>query len=211
MSIQESIRFSKKEQIGLIELDLIGEKANKLSSAVMFRFREVLDEVKSSGVKVCVIVSRKPSIFIAGADIDEIKNLTTKEGFRDAIGKAHEIFNALEDMPVVTIAAIHGACLGGGCELSLACDYRIASDDKSTRIGLPEIQLGIIPGFGGCVRLPRVVGLQAALDIILAGKSVDARKALKIGLIDESVPAAILETRAMALASELLKKGAKNA
>ncbi len=212
MSIQESIRFSKNGEssdIGTIELDLIGEKVNKLSSAVMFRLREVLEEVQSSGVKVCVIVSRKPGIFIAGADIDEIKNLTTKEGFRDAIGKAHTIFNFLEDMPVVTIAAIHGACLGGGCEMSLACDYRIASDDKSTRIGLPEIQLGIIPGFGGCVRLPRVVGLQAALDIILAGKSVDAKKALKIGLIDEAVPAAILEARAFALARELLAKGAK--
>ncbi len=210
MSIQESIRFSKKDDIGLIELDLIGEKVNKLSSAVMFRFREVLEEVKSSGVKVCVIISRKPKIFIAGADIEEIKNLTNKEDFRGAISQAHTIFNFLEDMPVVTIAAINGACLGGGCEMALACDYRIASDDKSTRIGLPEIQLGIIPGFGGCVRLPRVVGLQAALDIVLAGKSVDSRKALKIGLIDESVPTAILEARAMAFARDLIKGGGKS-
>lgn len=209
MSIQESIRFSKKDDVGLIELDLVGEKVNKLSSAVMMRFSEVLTEVEKSGVKVCVIISRKPNIFIAGADIDEIKNLTTKEGFRSAISKAHDILNRLEDLPVVTIAAIHGACLGGGCELSLACDYRIATDDKATRIGLPEIQLGIIPGFGGCVRLPRVIGLQAALDIILAGKSVDGKKALKVGLVEESVPAPMLEKRAFDFAREILSKGAR--
>lgn len=209
MSIQESIRFSKNQEIGLIEFDLIGEKVNKLSSPVMKRLQEVINEVRDSGVKVCVLMSRKPNIFIAGADVEEIKGITTKEGFREAISQAHVILNALEDLPVVTIAAIHGACLGGGCELALACDYRIASDDSSTRIGLPEIKLGIIPGFGGCVRLPRVVGLQAALDIILAGKAVDAKKALKIGLVDEAMPAAILEKRAFALADELLQKGAK--
>jgi 3-hydroxyacyl-CoA dehydrogenase/enoyl-CoA hydratase/3-hydroxybutyryl-CoA epimerase len=209
MSIQESIRFSKTGDIGLIEFDLIGEKVNKLSSPVMQRLSEVVTEVGSSGVKAVVLISRKPSIFIAGADIDEIKGLTTKEAFRKAIEQAHKIFNALEDLPVVTIAAIHGACLGGGCEMVLACDYRLASEDDSTRIGLPEIKLGIIPGFGGCVRLPRAVGLQASLDIILAGKSVDAKKALKIGLVDEAVPAAILEQRAMAFAKEIISKRSK--
>jgi 3-hydroxyacyl-CoA dehydrogenase/enoyl-CoA hydratase/3-hydroxybutyryl-CoA epimerase len=209
MSIQESIRFSKKSSdIGLLEFDLIGEKVNKLSSPVMMRLKEVVGEVAKSGVRVCVLISRKPSIFIAGADVEEIKGITTKEGFRGAIQQAHEILNALEDMPVVTVAAIHGACLGGGCELVLACDYRLASEDPATRIGLPEIKLGIIPGFGGCVRLPRVVGLQAALDIILAGKSVDAKKAFKIGLVDEAMPAAILEMRALAFAEDLVKKGA---
>jgi 3-hydroxyacyl-CoA dehydrogenase / enoyl-CoA hydratase / 3-hydroxybutyryl-CoA epimerase len=209
MSIQESIRFTKKEDIGLIEFDLVGEKVNKLSAPIMARFDEVLKEVAASGVKACILMSRKPNIFIAGADIEEIKNLTTKEAFRSAIGQAHGIFNRLEDLKVVTIAAINGACLGGGCEMSLACDYRLASDDKSTRIGLPEIQLGIIPGFGGCVRMPRVIGLQAALDIILAGKSVDAKKALKIGLVDEAIPAALLEKRAFDFAREVIKSGAK--
>lgn len=210
MSIQESIKFTKKNnEIGLIEFDLIGEKVNKLSSPVMFRFKEILEEVQKSGVKVCVLMSRKSNIFIAGADVEEIKDLNTREGFLKAIQGAHVILNNLEDMNVVSIAAIHGACLGGGCELALACDYRIASDDASTKIGLPEIKLGIIPGFGGCIRLPRVVGLQASLDIILAGKSVDAKKALKIGLIDEAMPSAILEKRAFALAQELVAKGAK--
>lgn len=209
MSIQESLRFSKVEDIGLVEFDLFGEKVNKLSSPIMKRLSEVVSEVKNSGVKICIFISRKKNIFIAGADVDEIKNITTKEDFRDAIKQAHAIFNAVEDLPVVTIAAIQGACLGGGCEFSLACDYRLASDDSATKIGLPEVKLGIIPGFGGCVRLPRVVGLQAALDIILAGKAVDSRKALKIGLIDEAIPEALLEERTFAFARELIKKGAK--
>ncbi|MEQ1664763.1 MAG: 3-hydroxyacyl-CoA dehydrogenase NAD-binding domain-containing protein, partial [Bdellovibrionales bacterium] len=210
MSIQESITFTKKSNdIGLVEFDLVGEKVNKLSTPVMKRFSEVVEEIKTSGVKACVIISRKNKIFIAGADVEEIKNITTKDGFRKAVEQAHTFLNAFEDLPVVTIAAINGACMGGGCELVLCCDYRLASDDSSTRIGLPEIKLGIIPGFGGCIRLPRVIGLQAALDIILAGKSVDSKKALKIGLVDESVPAAILEKRAFEFAEEILKKGAK--
>src|SRR6185436_14225573 len=102
---------------------------------------------------------------------------------------------------------INGACLGGGCELVLACDYRLCSDAPETKIGLPETKLGIIPGFGGCVRLPRVVGLQASLDIILAGKAVDARKAQKMGLVDEAIPAQMLEARAIAFAKEVASKG----
>src|SRR5690606_20049090 len=103
----------------------------------------------------------------AGADVKEIENLTTAAEFEVALKSGQEIMNMVEDLPQPVIAAIHGACLGGGCELSLACDYRICSDDPVTQIGLPEIKLGILPGFGGCVRLPRVVGLVAALEIIL--------------------------------------------
>jgi 3-hydroxyacyl-CoA dehydrogenase/enoyl-CoA hydratase/3-hydroxybutyryl-CoA epimerase len=210
MSILESFRFIKKtNEIGLIEMDLIGEKVNKLSTPVMFRLQELLGEVEKSGVKVVIFISRKSNIYIAGADVEEIKNLTKKEDFRAAIDKAHSIINRLEDMNVVSIAAINGACMGGGLEMSLACDYRICSDDKSTKIGLPEVNLGIIPGFGGCVRLPRVIGIEEALGIILPGKAVDGRKALKIGLVDEMVPAAILEQRALKLAQELIDKGAK--
>ncbi|MEK6556340.1 MAG: enoyl-CoA hydratase-related protein, partial [Bdellovibrionota bacterium] len=211
MSIQESIRMTRPggADIAVVEFDLVGEKVNKLSSPVMMRLKEVVEELRTSSYKAVVLISRKPKIFIAGADIEEIKNLTTPEAFREAVGKAHGIFNAIEDLPMPVIAAINGACLGGGCELSLACDYRVAADNSATKIGLPEIKLGIIPGFGGCVRLPRVIGLQAALDIILAGKSVDGKKALKIGLIDELIPEAILESRALALAGELIAKGGK--
>jgi 3-hydroxyacyl-CoA dehydrogenase / enoyl-CoA hydratase / 3-hydroxybutyryl-CoA epimerase len=209
MSIQESIRIVNKGDVALVEFDLYGEKVNKLSSPVMMRLKEVVGELKKSSYKAVVLISRKPKIFIAGADIEEIKNLTTPEAFRQALDQAHTIFNDIEDLPMPVIAAINGACLGGGCELSLACDYRIAADNSATKIGLPEIKLGIIPGFGGCVRMPRVVGLQAALDVILAGKSVDGKKALKIGLIDELVPEAITEERALKLAAELIAKGGK--
>ncbi|MCB9026915.1 MAG: enoyl-CoA hydratase/isomerase family protein [Bdellovibrionaceae bacterium] len=202
MSIQESLKIIDKGEIALLEWDLIGEKVNKLSSPVMTRLKELVSELKTSKYKAVVLISRKPKIFIAGADIEEIKNLKTQEEFEPVLKEAHSIFNLLEDLPMPTIAAIHGACLGGGCELVLACDYRIASDDKSTQIGLPEVKLGIIPGFGGCVRLPRVVGLQAALDIILAGKSVPSDKARKIGLVDEVVSAKELEERALAMAKE---------
>lgn len=204
MSIQESIKIVVKNEVAFVEFDLIGEKVNKLSSPVMTRFKEVIEELKNSSYKAVVIRSKKPKIFIAGADIEEIKKLNKKEDFMDALTQAHEIFNALEDLPMPTLAAINGACLGGGCEMILACDYRIATDSHATTIGLPEVKLGIIPGFGGCVRLPRVIGLQASLDIILAGKSVPAAKAEKIGLIDKMVPEAMLEEQIAVFAQEMV-------
>ena len=207
MSIQESLKVSARGDVALIEWDLFGEKVNKLSTPVMTRFREVLAELGTSTYKAVVMVSRKPGIFIAGADIEEIKNMKTREQFLPALRAAHEVFNMIEDLKIPVIVAINGACLGGGCEMSLACDYRIASSDPQTKIGLPETKLGIIPGFGGCVRLPRTIGLQASLDIILAGKSVDATKALKLGLVDQVVHPSILEEQAMKFANELIRDG----
>ena len=195
MSIQESIRVVPKGNIAVVEWDLIGEKVNKLSSPVMARFREMVQELKSSQYKAVVMISKKSKIFIAGADIEEIKKLNAKEDFLKVLGQAHEIFNWFEDLPMPTIMAINGACLGGGLELSLCADYRICTDDDSTKIGLPEVKLGIIPGFGGCYRLPRTIGLQNALDIILAGKAVPGKKAQKMGLVDECVPAGILSKK----------------
>ncbi|MCC7404521.1 MAG: enoyl-CoA hydratase/isomerase family protein [Bdellovibrionales bacterium] len=209
MSIQESLKLVPQGEVVFMEWDLIGEKVNKLSSPVMARLKELVAELKASKYKAVILISKKSNIFIAGADIDEIKKLTTREAFLEKLSPAHEILNSLEDLPMPVIAAINGACLGGGCELVMACDYRIATDDKSTRIGLPEVNLGIIPGFGGCVRMPRMVGLQAALDIILAGKQVPAEKARKIGLVDQVVPASQLREAALALAQEIVdgKKG----
>ncbi|RME17554.1 MAG: fatty oxidation complex subunit alpha [Bdellovibrio sp.] len=206
MSVEESIRIVPKGKVAFIELDLIGEKVNKLSTPVMERLKEVIQEVEQSEFQAAVFISRKKNIFIAGADIEEIKSMKEKKDFAQAISKAHKILNAIEDSKIPFIAAIHGACLGGGCELALTCDYRLCSDDKSTKIGLPEVRLGLIPGFGGCVRLPRTVGLMASLDIILAGKSVNPRKAKKIGLVDEVVPQTLLEKRALEFAEELIQK-----
>ncbi len=154
MSIQESIRIVPKGDIGVVEFDLIGEKVNKLSTPVMTRLREVVNELKGSNYKAVVLMSKKPRIFIAGADIEEIKKISTKEEYQNVLKQAHEIFNALEDRPMPTSAAIHGACMGGGCELVLSCDYRLCSDATETRIGLQETKLGIILGFGECIPLP---------------------------------------------------------
>ncbi len=209
MSIQESIRIVPKGEIALVEFDLIGEKVNKLSTPVMKRLEDVCDELAKSKYKAVVFVSRKNKIFIAGADIEEIKGIREKGEAYQLVRVGQNIINKVEDLPMPTIAAINGACLGGGCEFVLACDYRIASDDSSTKIGLPEVQLGIIPGFGGCVRLPRVIGIPNALDIILPGKSIDGRKAEKLGLVDKCVPALQLEERAFAMADDIVKKGAK--
>jgi 3-hydroxyacyl-CoA dehydrogenase/enoyl-CoA hydratase/3-hydroxybutyryl-CoA epimerase len=209
MSIQESLRIVPKGDIALLEFDLVGEKVNKLSSPVMMRLKEVVAELGRSNYKAVVLISRKSKIFIAGADIEEIKRINSKEEFSKVLIQAHEIFNAIEDLPMVTIAAISGACLGGGCELVLTCDYRICSDSPDTKIGLPETKLGIIPGFGGCVRLPRTVGLPASLDIILAGKAVDGRKAEKMGLVDANVPAGQLEAYALKMAREKIDAGGK--
>lgn len=210
MSIQESVRLvphEKFNEVALIEWDLIGESVNKLNTPIMTRFKEILEELSKSSYKAVVLISRKKNIFMAGADIDEIKTLKTADEFKEKVSMGQQIMNMVEDLPIPVVAAVHGACMGGGCELILACDYRVCSDDKSTRIGLPEVKLGIIPGFGGCVRLPRVVGLQASLDIILAGKAVNAKKAQKIGLVDKVVHEAILEEQAIKMAIDAIQKG----
>lgn len=209
MSIQESLKITPKGEVALIEWDHIGESANKMSTPIMTRLKELFEEINNSNYKAAVIISRKPKIFIAGADINEIKSLKTKEDVNAAVAGGQEIMNIVEDLSIPVIAAINGACAGGGTELALACDYRIASEAKETKIGLPETKLGIIPGFGGCIRLPRVIGVQAALDIILAGKLVPAKKALKLGLIDKMVHPAILEEQALKFAEEIISKGGK--
>ena len=155
-----------------IEFDMAGENANIFSTPAMTEFKAIITEVSNSKYKAAVIVSKKKSIFIAGADINEINKLSTREEILSATEQGQSVFNLIEDAKIPFVAAIHGACMGGGCEMALACDWRIASDAKSTKIGLPETKLGIIPGFGGCVRLPRVVGIIESLQIILAGSAV---------------------------------------
>jgi 3-hydroxyacyl-CoA dehydrogenase/enoyl-CoA hydratase/3-hydroxybutyryl-CoA epimerase len=197
------------QSIAVLTFDLPNEKVNKLSTPVMMELRTHLENLKSSTHKFLVFRSAKPKIFIAGADIEEIKQLTATEQVLKAVSSGQEIMNMIEDLPMPSMALINGACAGGGCELALACDYRIASDDPSTRIGLPETQLGILPGFGGSIRLPRVVGLQAALDVILAGKLLNAKKAAKIGLVDFAVHPNLLESFAHEQIIKILNEGGK--
>ena len=143
-------------------------------------------------VKALVLLSRKPGIFIAGADVNEIA-AADRNTDPEFIRGPHRTFLKLANLPFPTVAAIDGACVGGGCETVLSMDWRLASDSPKTQIGLPEIKLGILPAWGGTTRLPRMIGLAGALDVILAGKVLDAKRAKKAGLVDEVVPAVLLE------------------
>src|SRR5258706_3641139 len=146
--------------------------------------------------KAVIFASDKPGIFIAGADINELEKIRDASHGELLSREGHTIFTKIELLGVPTVAAIGGACLGGGCELALACRYRLAADHPKTQIGLPETQLGIIPGWGATQRLPRLIGLRAALDIICAGKNVSADKARCIGLVDAAVPSVVLRETA---------------
>ncbi|HEY0946837.1 MAG TPA: enoyl-CoA hydratase-related protein, partial [Opitutaceae bacterium] len=136
-------------------------------------------------LKGVILVSAKPRIFIAGADLNAFVRDTSPDALGAIVDLGHRVFTRLGRLRVPTVAAIHGVCLGGGCELALACDWRVASTDKATKIGLPETQLGILPAWGGSVRLPALLGLPAALGLILAGKQLVGAQALKVGLVDE--------------------------
>ncbi len=194
--------------IAWLTLDRPESKANILTRGVMERLDSLLAEVEAGAadgrIHALVIKSAKPGMFIAGANIDEIVDITDPAEGEAGARKGQTVFLRLDRLPVVTIVAIDGVCLGGGTELALACDYRIAADTLATRIGLPEIQLGIIPGFGGTTRLPRLVGLAAALPLILTGKPVSASRALRMGLVHERVHPSILLERSRAVAAEAL-------
>lgn len=190
--------------IAVVTFDLPGEPINKFSPAVVAEFVVVFDRLDNdSSVRGAVLISGKPDVFIAGADIDQFLEFTSAADAARASGEGHQLMNRLEQGRVPWVAAINGACLGGGLEVSLACAYRIAGDSPKTVLAVPEVQLGLIPGAGGTQRLPRTVGLQAALDMILTGKNVRAKKALQSGLVDELVHPSILRDIAIARARDL--------
>ncbi|HKJ03283.1 MAG TPA: 3-hydroxyacyl-CoA dehydrogenase NAD-binding domain-containing protein [Longimicrobiales bacterium] len=179
--------------IGWVTFDDPARKLNVLAEDVMRRLAEVLDEAREAaatgGVRVVVFRSGKPDSFMAGADVDAIASLEDLTEAERKIRQGQAIYMDVESLPVPTVAAIHGVCVGGGVELSLACRHRVLSDSPGTRVGLPEVMLGILPAWGGTTRLPRLVGLQAALDLLLTGKLIDARKARRIGFAAEVLPA----------------------
>jgi 3-hydroxyacyl-CoA dehydrogenase/enoyl-CoA hydratase/3-hydroxybutyryl-CoA epimerase len=191
----------------VLTLDLPGEPVNKLSSSVKTEFEEALARLRNDGaVQAIVIISGKPDNFIAGADIEEFTRLSTREEFTRLSREGQEMLQMVDDFPKPVIVAIHGACLGGGLELALACDWRIATDHPKTQLGLPEVQLGLLPGAGGCQRLPRLIGLGAALGIILPGRSETGLKAFKLGMVDELVPRSILLDTALKAAERLSRQ-----
>ncbi len=187
--------FTRLDDQGVLvlTLDVPGEKVNTLGRGMIGEFEAILDEVaKDDAVKAVVIQSGKPDNFIAGADIKDFTRISSAEEGEALSRGGHAIFDKLEQLRIPVVAAIHGSCLGGGTELSLACRYRVASDDRKTSIGLPEVMLGIIPGAGGSNRLPRLVGLVRSLDMILTGRALRPRRALKAGVVDEVCPRPIL-------------------
>ena len=173
------------QNVARIIFDLENEKVNKLSFEILKEFDEKLNIIKDdSSIKALVIDSAKKDIFIAGADIKEIEKLKDEKEVYDSLMEVHQIFNKLENLTIPTIAYVNGACMGGGLELALACKYRVITTNPKTKLAFPEIKLGIFPGFAGTIRAPKIIGLVAALDLILTGKTIDAKKAYKLNLAD---------------------------
>jgi 3-hydroxyacyl-CoA dehydrogenase/enoyl-CoA hydratase/3-hydroxybutyryl-CoA epimerase len=188
------------EQLAWLTLDQQGASANTLGSEVMRQLDERLAEVERARPRALVIRSAKGNGFIAGADISEFAGLSDLEQAYRLVRTGQQVFDRLESLPMPTVAAIHGFALGGGLELALACDYRIGADDGRLSLGFPEVMLGIHPGFGGTVRAPRLIGVPAALDLILTGKSLRGEAAHRLGLIDKLVPRAGLDAAAREIA-----------
>ncbi len=174
--------------ISWLHFDTADASANLLSQAAIKELDDILKELEKSPPRALIILSDKKDSFIFGADIKEFTALETKEQALEFMHRGHALMNRLEAMPCPTVSMVHGLCFGGGTELSLACNYIVASDDKKTKIGLPEIKLGIHPGYGGTARSIERCGPLAAMNIMLTGRALTARAAKKIRLIDEMVP-----------------------
>jgi len=197
-----AIRLDRGEDgVAIVTFDRPGSSANILDTLTLCALERMLDRLAADeSLRGVVFISAKPAVFIAGADLKELAAARNRE---DLIGLGQRTFSKIAALPCVTVAAIHGACVGGGLELSLACDYRIASRDRATRIGLPEVNLGLIPGWGGSTRLPRLVGLSRALRVILRGDLMPAAKARKLGIVDALAP----RERLLDLAGKYLGRG----
>ena len=187
----------RDDGVVVLSFDRAASSVNTFAQEVLIELDSVLERLALDPPKGMVLRSAKTSGFIAGADIREFAEFDAKGNVNDAIRRGQQVFQRIAELPFPTVAAIHGFCMGGGTEMALACRYRVASSDASTRIGLPEVKLGIFPGWGGSVRLPRLVGAPAAFDMMLTGRSLSASAARGIGLVDRVVdPASLLEEAA---------------
>lgn len=187
--------------VGIIRIDVPNESMNVLKAEFAEQVEAIFAEVKSNGtVKALVLTSGKDNSFVAGADVKVLDSCTTQDEVKAIAQTGQQLFDQIEGMKIPIIAAIHGPALGGGLELAMACHGRIVSDSTKTVLGLPEVQLGLLPGSGGTQRLPKLVGLQKALDMMLTGKTLRAKQALKAGLVDDMVPASILLETAIEMA-----------
>ena len=194
-------RETNEDRICVLTFDRANSAANIFDRATLAELGEHVDAIAADEqIVAAVFMSAKPAIFIAGADLHSLQTLGEGD-LRHFIELGQAVFNKIAALKIPTVAAIHGACVGGGYEMCLACDYRIATPDRLTKIGLPETKLGILPAWGGSTRLPRLIGVTRALDVILGGKTPAAKQALRLGMIDELAPRESLP-RAAALAVE---------
>mmetsp|Transcript_20161 Transcript_20161/g.35838 ORF Transcript_20161/g.35838 Transcript_20161/m.35838 type:complete len:744 (-) Transcript_20161:43-2274(-) len=197
--------LEKVGDIGVITMDEPGSKVNTISSKMQQDFAAMLDTIENDeSIKAAILISGKKDNFIAGADIKELANFKTPEDGANASKDGQKLLARVADSKKPFIAAINGSCLGGGLEVALHCHYRIATSNPKTKIGLPEVQLGLLPGAGGTQRLPPVIGMQASLDMILTGKTLKADRAKKMGVVHEVVDPYALRTSALAAAREIV-------
>jgi enoyl-CoA hydratase len=195
-----NLRIEKRAPLAVLTLDR-PKALNALNAATFDELSTALDDLQSDpATRVILLTGSGDRAFAAGADIRELAAIAAEEGKALSL-RGQAVFRRIETLGKPVIACIRGFALGGGCELAMACTLRIAADDA--RLGQPEARLGLIPGYGGSQRLPRLVGRGAALKMLLTGTTIDAREALRIGLVDEVVPAAELLPRAEALALEM--------
>ena len=194
MSEFRHFRLDRDERgVGTVTLDVVGSAVNIFNTEVMTELARLVELLEADPPSVAVFRSGKASGFLAGADIHHLRKLATAAEVEAVLSDGQGVFARLERLPFPTVAVIHGPCLGGGLEFALALRHRVARDDGPTRLGLPEVQLGLIPGWGGTQRLPRLVGLRTALRLILEGNAVSAARAAEIGLVDAAFPPASFE------------------
>ena len=190
------------DQFCVLRFDQAGQSANLFNPETLSELNAHLDDIEASpSLRGIVFTSSKERVFHAGADLRGLEKMD-REGLDHFIQQGQDVFTRIAHLKIPTVAAIHGVCLGGGCELALACTYRIATNDHPTKIGLPETRLGILPAWGGSTRLPRLIGVTRALKIILAGQTPSAKQALKYGMIDAIAPRELLLSAALRMLTQ---------
>lgn len=188
MLTRTHINYGVKGDVAVVRINSPNSKVNTLSKELHSEFTEVMNEIWASDqIRSAVLISSKPGCFIAGADINMLSACKTLQEVTQLSQEAQRILEKLEKSPKPVVAAINGSCLGGGLELAISCQYRIATKDRKTVLGVPEVLLGALPGAGGTQRLPKMVGVPAALDMMLTGRNIRADRAKKMGLVDQLV------------------------
>lgn len=201
----------REDGIAVLEINVPNDAQNTLKAEFGDDFEAAWANINKAKPKAIVVYSTKPGSFVAGADINMFNELNSASAVTELSRLGQEKFQLLESLDIPVVAAIAGACLGGGMELALACSYRLAANSNSTVIGLPEVMLGLLPAGGGTQRLPRTVGIATALDLMLTGRQLRPKPALKAGLVDEICEPAALFDRAIARAHQLAEESDKAA